>query len=146
MRWKSYKKDFQTDGRFRAWASIKVKECYEKDTEDTGRLSIAQDILPKSTNFNLGVRVPSLSLLSACVHTLTCRTHIFLLHSLSAHIRTSSCVCTYTHGSRSPKKVQCTCVISLHLAFALLIFHLCVLFLHGHFETNPDCDLTATST
>ena len=26
------------------------------------------------------------------VHTLTCCTHIFLLHSLPAHIRTSSCV------------------------------------------------------
>ena len=35
------------------------------------------------------------------VHTLTCCPHISLLHSLSAHIRTSSCVCTYTHGSSS---------------------------------------------
>ena len=35
------------------------------------------------------------------VHTLTCCTHIFLLHSLSVLIRTSSCVCTYTHGSSS---------------------------------------------
>ena len=26
------------------------------------------------------------------VHTLICRTHIFLLHSVSAHIRTCSCV------------------------------------------------------
>ena len=39
------------------------------------------------------------------VHTLTCCTHIFLLHSLSAHSRTSSCVCTYTHGSSVCKKV-----------------------------------------
>ena len=37
------------------------------------------------------------------VHTLTCCTHIFLLHSLSAHIRTFSCACTYTHGSCSRK-------------------------------------------
>ena len=29
------------------------------------------------------------------VHTLTCCTHIFLLHTLFAHIRTFSCVCTH---------------------------------------------------
>ena len=58
--------------RISAWASIKVKECYQK-----GRLTIAQDILRKSTDFLtrisapvggvgrcfLVVRVPSLSLL-----------------------------------------------------------------------------------
>ena len=74
------------------------------------------------------------------VHTLTCCTHIFLLHSLSAHIRTLSCVCTYTHGSRMAhvlEKVHCTCV-----AISLLMFHPSLLFLHGHFETTPDCDFT----
>ena len=32
------------------------------------------------------------SVYDGSVHTLTCCTHVFLLHSLSAHLRTSSCV------------------------------------------------------
>ena len=48
------------------------------------------------------------------VHTQTSRTHMFLLHSVSAHIRTSWCVCTHTHGSRLMEKVfvACLCLIS----------------------------------
>ena len=29
-----------------------------------------------------------------------------------------------------------------HLAFSLVMIHLSLLFLHGHFETTPDYDLT----
>ena len=73
------------------------------------------------------------------VHTLTCRTHIFLLHSLSAHIRTYSCVSTHTNGS-SVRKRFFAHVILLHLAFSLLMIHPSLLFPHVHFETNPDYD------
>ena len=38
------------------------------------------------------------------VRTLTCCTHIFLLHSVSAHIRTLLMRVTHTHGSRVPKR------------------------------------------
>ena len=72
---------------------------------------------------------------------LTCRTHIFLLHSLSAHIRTSSCV-SHTRMAQVPEKVHRTCVIPLHLAFSLLMIHPCLPFPHGHFETTPDYDFT----
>ena len=69
-----------------------------------------------------------------CVHTLTCRTHIFL------YFRTSSCVSPWLKSCQ--KGVCCTCVIPLHLAFSFLMIHPFLLFLHGHFETNPDYDFT----
>ena len=59
-----------------------------------------------STEFFKGFRtyvVATTACTTGCGHTLTCRTHKFLLHSLSAHIRTSSCVCTHTHGSSAWK-------------------------------------------
>ena len=67
------------------------------------------------------------------VHTLCCRTHIW-----SAHIRTSSCVCTYTHGSRLSKKVFAFVhVVYLRLAFSTLMFRPpSLLFPHGHFDTT----------
>ena len=50
--WESHKEEFQKDGGLSVWASMKVKECYDKvESEDTGRLSVAQDILRKSTDF-----------------------------------------------------------------------------------------------
>ena len=76
------------------------------------------------------------------MYTLTCRTLIFLLRRVSAHIRTSSCV-SHTRMAQVPEKVHCTCVIFvLCLAFSLLRIHPSLLFLHGHFETNPDYDFT----
>ena len=39
------------------------------------------------------------------VHTLTCRTHIFQRQRTHCVLCTSSCVCTYTHGSSVCKKV-----------------------------------------
>ena len=66
---------------------------------------------------------------------------LFLLHSLSAHIRTSSCVCTYTHGSSVWKGLLHAHVVDLHLAFSLLMFHPSLLFLDGHFETIPDLNV-----
>ena len=45
----------------------------------------------------------SFVLVHSCVHTPTCCTHVVLLHNLSAHIRTSSCVCAYTYGSVSER-------------------------------------------
>ena len=59
------------------------------------------------------------------VHTLTCCTHICLLHSLSAHIRTSACVCTYTHGSSVCEKVfACVSHLSLSLSLVSCLTHL----------------------
>ena len=41
------------------WASFKVKECFEKvETEDIGRLSIAQDIFGESTDFLRAIIAP----------------------------------------------------------------------------------------
>ena len=43
---------FLKDDRLSIWASAKVSECYnEVELEDEGRVSIAQDILRKSTDF-----------------------------------------------------------------------------------------------
>ena len=42
---------------------------------------------------------------------------------------------------KGPKKVLCTCVTSLHLAFSSLMSHPSLLFLDGHFETIPDFDV-----
>ena len=50
--WERYEEGFQKDGRLSVWASTEVKECYDKvESEDIGRLSIAEDILCKSTDF-----------------------------------------------------------------------------------------------
>ena len=46
-------------------------------------------------------------------NTLTCRTHIFLLHSLSAHIRTCSYGCTYTHAFKRHEKQVFVAWVSL---------------------------------
>ena len=55
---------------------------------------------------------------TVCTHTFCCCT-----------VRTSSCVCTHTHGSR-------------FLSHSVLMSHLSLLFLHGQFETSPDNDFT----
>ena len=50
--WERYEEGFQKDGRLSVLASVEVKECYDKvDSEDIIRLSIAQCILRKSTDF-----------------------------------------------------------------------------------------------
>ena len=47
-----WEKVFVRNDKFSAWTSVKVRECYsEVEQEDEGRLSIAQGILPKSTDF-----------------------------------------------------------------------------------------------
>ena len=52
MNWERFEEGFQKDGRLSVWASFEVKECYDKvESEDFGRLSIAQGILCKSTDF-----------------------------------------------------------------------------------------------
>ena len=40
------------------------------------------------------------------------------------------------------KRVACTCVFVLYLAFSLLMSHPYLLFPHGYFETTPDYDFT----
>ena len=58
--WESYNEEFQKDGTLSAWASFKVKECYEKvESEEKGRLSIAQDILRNSMDFLMRIIVPN---------------------------------------------------------------------------------------
>ena len=57
------------------------------------------------------------------VHTLTCCTHIFLLQSLSAHIRTSLCV-SHTRMAQVHEKGVCRMsVFVLYLAFSLFMSH-----------------------
>ena len=76
-----------------------------------------------------------------CTHSPVART-FFLLHHLSAHIRIFMRV--HIHAwLKCLKKVHCTCVTSLHIAFSLLMSHpSSLLFLHGRFETTPVYDLT----
>ena len=57
------------------------------------------------------------------VHTLTCRTHIFLhMARAQSHPHIFMRV-TYAQGSSVCEKVFCICVVSLHLAFSLLMSH-----------------------
>ena len=79
---------------------------------------------------------------TGCVHTLTCRTHIFLSTARSPRTSHTFHACHIHAWLKASvlEKVHCTCVISLHLAFSP--HHVSLLFLHGHFETNPDTDLT----
>ena len=77
----------------------------------------ATALLADTWNYDLDSEVSS-----QFVHTLTCRTHIVLLHSESAHIRTSSCVCTHTHDSRFMKKV-CVACLSLISPSRILYSH-----------------------
>ena len=53
------KEEFQKHGKISVRASFKVKECHEKvESEDIGRLSIAQDILHESIGFLRRVVAP----------------------------------------------------------------------------------------
>ena len=64
------------------------------------------------------------------VHTLTCCTHIFLLHSLYA-------ACAHTRMAHVHEKGVCrTNVFVLSLAFSLLMFHPSLLFLIIHFDIS----------
>ena len=80
--------------------------CYDIDTPRTQRMSCQGHVEQRrETSHATITRTDARQVSRSCVHTLTCCTHIFLLHSLSAHIRTSSCVCTCTHGSSVCKNV-----------------------------------------
>ena len=70
------------------------------------------------------------------VHTLTCCTHMFLLHSLSAHIRTSSCASHTRMAQVSVKRCLHMCRFSPS-RLLLLMSHPSLLFPHGLFETDP---------
>ena len=57
--WESYKEEFHEDGKLSLRASVKAKEWHEKvESEDTARLSIAQDIQRKSTDFLRRINAP----------------------------------------------------------------------------------------
>ena len=86
------------------------------------------------------------------VATTACTTggaHTHLSHAhFSAH---SACTVTFAHLHachihaflKGAKKVHCTCVISLSPSrLLLLMIDPSLLFLDGHFETNPDYDFT----
>ena len=74
-------------------------------------------------------------------HTHTVARTFFCAQRAHCVLRTSSCV-SHTCMAQGHEKGVCTCVVSLHLPFSLLMIHPSLLFLHGHFETNPDYDLT----
>ena len=51
------RKNFRKSGKTRVWASMKLKGFFEKvESEDTGRLTIAQDILREGTDFPRRIR------------------------------------------------------------------------------------------
>ena len=79
----------------------------------------------------------SISMLGVCIHTPVARTFFCCTVCLrtSAHF---SCVCTYTHGSRLPKRFFAH--VS-HLTFSSLMSHPSLLFLDGHVQTIPDSDI-----
>ena len=74
------------------------------------------------------------------VHTLTCCTHIFLVYIQCAYTSHILMRFTHMHGSRVSAVRMSSSLC--HLTFSLLMFHpsLLLLFLDGHFETNPDLD------
>ena len=56
----------------------------------------------------------------------------------SAHLHT----CAHKRMAQVSVKSVCTCVVSLLLAFSLLMSHPSLLFPRGHFETSPDYGFT----
>ena len=74
-------------------------------------------------------------------HTHLSHAHFSARNALTAHIRTSSSV-SHTRMAKCHEKGVCTCAVSPHLAFSLLMLHLSLLFPQGHFETTPDYDFT----
>ena len=83
-------------------------------------------------------------LLVDSVHTLTCRTHIFLRTARRLRtLRTFFCVLHTRTAQVHDKGVCCTCVFDLSISpSSLLMIHPSLLFLDGHLETNPDYDFT----
>ena len=74
----------------------------------------------------------------SCTHTHLSHAHFSASQRAHCALRTSSCV-SHTRMAQVPGEVHCTCVISLHIAFSLLMIHpSSVLFFDGHFETTPD--------
>ena len=74
------------------------------------------------------------------VHTLTCCTHIFLRTARSlrtSHIFMRVHIHAWLKGAK--KSFLWKRVVSLHLAFSLLVPHPSLLFPHGHFETTRSC-------
>ena len=68
------------------------------------------------------------------IHTLTWCTHIFLHSACTVTFCTFLMRCHIHAWLKGAKKVLCTCVVSLYLAFSSLMSHPSLLFLHGHFE------------
>ena len=63
-----------------------------------------------------------------CTHTHLLQRTFFCTKRVHSHIRTSSCVCTYTHGPSVWKGLLHVHVVDLHLAFSVsCLTHLCCL-------------------
>ena len=75
--WEGFKEAFRDTGEISEWAFDRIKEAYDKvASEDVGRLSIAQDILRKSTDFLRRVLAPvdgvgGITLSYVCPHCVT---------------------------------------------------------------------------
>ena len=75
------------------------------------------------------------------IHSPVART-FFCAQRVHCVLRTHRHAC-HTHAwLTSAKRVLCTCVFVLYLAISVLMIHLSLQFLHGHFETTPDYDFT----
>ena len=58
--WEKYRDVFLKEDRLSIWASVKVRECYnEAELEDEGPVSIAQNIVRKSTDFLKRILAPT---------------------------------------------------------------------------------------
>ena len=96
--WESYE-ECQKHGRPSAWSSIKVKECHEKvETEDTGRLSIVQDIFCVTSTDLLRRSIAPVG----GVGSVTCRTYAHIV--VAFFLRTTF---GGGHGDGNDRKKQC---------------------------------------
>ena len=111
--------------------------------DDYGVMNVhlfARRFFPTFFQFRTHVLATTVCTTERCAHT----------HLSHAHFSAHSAVTAYfahlhachTHALlKCLEKVHCTSVVSLHLAFSLLMIHpSSLLFLDGHFKTTPDYD------
>ena len=57
--WEGFKEEFQKQGNVSEWTYARLKEAHNVASEDVGRLSIAQDVMRKSTDFLRRIITPA---------------------------------------------------------------------------------------
>ena len=105
----AYTKQNTTPKRVLEWSGFRIAE-YTRDWKDTQEVDAPLD--------DDGARHTS----RECTHTHLSHAHFSARNALTAHIRTSSSV-SHTRMAKCHEKGVCTCVVSPHLAFSLLMIH-----------------------